>query len=216
MTDTHKHSHADGCGCAHDHGHEHQAISLTRRWALSLLFIGISLFLLRSFIVAQMLVRVTSYSTSSSYANAIRMCKKIIAIDSQNKQAWDSLGYVYMDNSQVDMAIPAFEQVLMIDPHDKGAASFELGQAYLAKGEYPKAIECFERVRNAGPRASVLLEADVLKYRHGTLGFRSLNSMQTLLGLLLECYQKTGDTVQAAEVQKEYDIYKAKHSRVLF
>jgi len=59
----------------------------------------------------------------------------------------------------------------MIDPKDKGAASFELGQAYYAKGDYSKAIEYFERVRSAGPRAGVLLEADILKYRHGALDF---------------------------------------------
>ena len=61
--------------------------------------------LLRSFIVGQMLVRVTSYSANSSYSDAIRICKKIITIDGDNMQAWTSLGYAYMDLSQVDMAI---------------------------------------------------------------------------------------------------------------
>jgi len=163
-----------------------------------------------------MLVRVTSYSTSASYNDAIRICKKIIAIDKNNKQAWTSLGYAYMDLSQVDMAIPVFEKVLLINPEDTGAASFELAQAYYLKGNFSKAIEYFERVRTAGPRAAALLEADILKYRHGTLGFRSLNSMQTLLGALLECYKQTGNTAQAAVIQKEYDYYKNKHSKILF
>ena len=74
----------------------------------------------------------------------------------------------------------------------------------------------FERVRYAGPRFGALLDADILKYRHGTLGFRSLNSMKTLLGALLECYKKTGNASQAAVIQKEYDFYKNKHSKVLF
>ncbi len=213
----HTHSHAEGC-CDHDHGHSHDQNSWppARRWLLSILIVGVLLVLLRPFIVGQMIVRVTSYSASSSYNDAVRICKKIIAIDGGNKQAWTSLGYAYMDMSQVDMAIPAFEKVLSIDPEDKGAASYELGQAYYAKGEYVRAIACFERVRSAGPRASALLEADVLKYRHGTLGFRNLNSMQDLLGLLLDSYKKTGNTVQAAAVQKEYDFYKNKHSRILF
>ena len=128
----------------------------------------------------------------------------------------DVLGYTYMDLGQVDMAIVAFEKVLMINPENRGAASFELGQAYYSKNDFTKAIEYFERVRGAGPKAGELLEADILKYRHGTLGFRSLNSMQTLLGILLKCYQKTGNTIQAAEIQKEYDFYKNKHSKILF
>jgi len=217
---THNHSHVQvkDCTCNHDHehSHDHHAFKLSHRWLLSVLIVGVLLILLRPFIVGQMLARVTSYSVNSSYHDAVRICKKIIAIDPGNKQAWASLGYVYMDLSQIDMAIPAFEKALSIDPEDKGAASFELGQAYYAKGDFIKAIGYFERVRTAGLRAGALLDADILKYRHGTLGFRSLNSMQTLLGTLLECYKKTGDTVKAVDIQKEYDFYKNKHSKVLF
>jgi len=209
---THKHAHDGNC-C---HEHSQNSLSLDRRWILSILIVGILLIVLRPFIVGQMLVRVTSYSANAAYSDAVRICKKIIAIDPGNKQAWTSLGYAYMDMRQVDRAIPAFEKVLSINPEDKGAASFELGQAYFLKGDYARAIENLERIRTAGPRADVLLEADVLKYRHGTLGFRSLNSMQTLLGALLECYQKTGNTLKAAEIQKEYDFYKNKHSKILF
>jgi tetratricopeptide (TPR) repeat protein len=215
MTNSHTHSHAKDCACDHDHDH-HGSTGLLGRWLLTILIVGVLLILLRSFIVGQMIVRVTSYSVNSSYNDAIRICKKIIAIDKDNKQAWTSLGYAYMDLSQVDMAIPAFEKVLSIDPQDRGAASYELGQAYYAKGDFAKAIACFERIRNAGPKAAALLDADILKYRHGTLGFRSVNSMKSLLGTLLECYQKTGNTAQAAEIEKEYDVYKSKHSKILF
>ena len=215
-TIVHSHSDAKDCTCDHDHDHEQDPLSLISRWLLTVLIVGLLLILLRSFIVGQMLVRVTSYSANSYYSNAIRICKKIITIDKDNKQAWTSLGYAYMDLSQVDMAIPAFGKVLLLNPEDKGAASFELGQAYYGKGDFAKAIEYFERVRSAGPRAAALLDADILKYRHGTLGFRSLNSMKTLLGALLECYKKTGNASQAAVIQKEYDFYKNKHSKVLF
>ena len=214
MTNSHTHSHAQDCAC--DQNHDHHPLSLYRRWLLTLLLVGGLLILLRPFIVGQMLVRVTSYSANSSYSNAIRICKKIITIDKDNKQAWTSLGYAYMDLSRSDMAIPVFEKVLLLDPEDKGAASFELGQVYYAKGDWARAIGYFERVESAGPRAAALLDADILKYRHGTLGFRSLNSMKTLLGMLLECYKQTGNAAQGAVIQKEYDFYKNKHSKILF
>ena len=139
-THEHAHSHAKDCACDHDHGHDQHPLSLTRRWLFSVFIIGLLLIFLRSFIVGQMLVRVTSYSANSSYNDAIRICKKILILDRDNKQAWTSLGYAYMDLSQVDMAIPVFEKVLMLNPDDKGAASFELGQAYYLKGGYAKAI----------------------------------------------------------------------------
>jgi len=215
---THSHSHAHDCSCdhGHDHAHDHNPLSFSYRWILSILIIGALLVFLKPFIVGQMLVRVTSYSANASYHDAVRICNKIIAIDPYNKQAWTSLGYAYMDMSQTDMAIAAFDRVLLLNPDDRGAASFELGQAYYSKGDFTNAIRYFERVRNAGPRAAALLDADILKYRHGTLGFRSLNSMQTLLGLLLDSYKKTGDLARSAEVQKEYDSYKNKHSKILF
>jgi len=211
---------SEDCACDHDHenehSHDHNRLSFFQRWLLSVLIVGVLLVLLRPFIAGQMLVRVTSYSANSSYNDAVRICKKIIAIDNENIKAWTSLGYAYMDLSRSDLAIPAFEQVLLLNPEDKGAASFELGQAFYSKDDFTRAIDYFERVRSTGPRASALLEADVLKYRHGTLGFRSLNSMQSLLGMLLDCYRKTGNTARATKVQKEYDYYKNKHSKILF
>lgn len=208
------HTHAKTCACENDPNLDH--LSLIHRWLLSILFIGLLLVFLKPFIIGQMLQRVISYSSSFSNNDVVRVCKKIIAIDKNNIYAWTSLGYAYMDLSKINKAIPAFEKVLTLNTQDKLAASFELGQAYYAKGHFAKAIAYFQRTRSAGPRAGLMLDADILKYRHGTLGFRSLNSMQTLLGLLQECYQKTGDMAKAAEIQKEYDFYKNKHSKILF
>lgn len=217
---SHSPSHDASCACdhRHDHGHSHAAgaSQLFYRWLLSVLFLGGMLFLLKPFIVAQMLVRVSSYSVDSSYNDAIRMCQKIIAIDKDNIKAWTSLGYAYRDLSQNDRAITVFHKVLLLNPNDKGAASFELGRAYYAMGDYPRAIASFERLRSAGSRAAAILEADVLKYRHGKQAYRSLKSMQTLLGELADCYKQTGNTVLAKQIQDEYETYKNKHSKNLF
>ena len=218
--DPHVHAHAKGCCCDHgqnhEHSHDHNFLPFAYRWFLSVMIVGGMLILLRPFIVSQMLVRVTSYGASFSYSDEIRLCKKIIALDKDNRQAWTSLGYAYLDSSQFDKAIAAFDHVLLLNPGDRGAASFELGQAYYAKGEFAKAIVLLERVRAAGPRAGFLLDADILKYRHGSVGLRSLNSMQTLLGILLECYKQTGNAPHQAEIQKEYDLYKGRHQLMYF
>jgi len=219
--------HAHDCSCSHDHKHDHDhdhdhshhqhsPFGIGPRWGVSIVIIVVLLIVLRPFILGQLQVRVTSYATASMFNDAVRLSEKIISLDPNNIQAWDSMGYAYMDMSNSDMAKMAFEKVIQINPQDHGAASFELGQIFYDKGNYPDAIQYFERVRQAGPRASELLEADILKYRHGTFGFRSLNSMETLLGDLLDCYQKTGHSLLASQVQEEYNQYKHKHSKLLF
>jgi len=204
--------------CHHEHSHDcnHGQMSFFTRWMLSVLMVGLILILLRPFLIGQMFVRVVSYSAYSHYSDAIRICKKIIFIDKDNQQAWTALGFSYMDSLQVDRAIAAFKKVLLLNPQDKGAASFELGQAYFSKKDFTRAIVYLQRVRSAGSRAGALLDADILKYRHGISGFKSVNSMQSLLGMLLTCYKQTGDIVQEAQIQKEYDFYQNKHNRILF
>jgi len=206
------------CTCEHGHEHSHEQgrMDFLTRWLLSGLLVGVLLVCLRPFLIDQMFVRVTSYAAYSYYNDDVRLCQKIIFIDKDNKQAWTALGYAYMDLSRVKEAIAAFDKVLLLDPHDKAAASFELGQAYFLKKDFAQAIMYFQRVRSAGPRAGALLDADILKYRHGILGFQSVHSMRHLLGLLLACYQQTGDSVQAAAIQKELDLYKKEHQRTLF
>src|SRR5882672_79717 len=100
----HTHAHAGDCGCGHSHDHasDGQLLPLRRRWILAPLLVVFLLFLLRPFMVEQMLVRVTSYAAASAYDDVVRMCHKIIAIDPDNIQAWTSLGYAYHDLSQTE------------------------------------------------------------------------------------------------------------------
>src|SRR5689334_6874177 len=100
----HKNPPADDCGCDH-HGHHHDqdAFPLSVRWGIAVLTIAILLFALRPFIIGQMFVRVTSYSSNAAYGDAVRICKKILAIDGDNVQAMTALGYAYMDLSQIEL-----------------------------------------------------------------------------------------------------------------
>ena len=206
------HSHA--CECEHDHSPGQ--MSFATRWIISIVMVSSIWMFLQTFCLEQMLVRVTSYASYNAYGDVIRICKKIIFLDRDNITAWISLGYAHMDQKDTEAAMATFNQVLALNPQDKGAASFELGKAYFLKGNFPKAIHYFETVRNTGPRAAALLDADILKYRHGAASFRSLNSMQALLGMLKECYKKTGDQLKAREIQKELDLYTAKPKRRFF
>ncbi len=203
--------------CQHDdHCHDHPQMSLPTRWLISLVIIVVALIFLRSFILEQMFVRVTSYASYNSSDEVIRLCKKIIFVDKGNIQAWTSLGYAYLDKKDMNAAMGAFNQVVVLNPQDRGAATFELAKIYFYKDDFAKARFYFESIRSSSVRAGALLDADILKYRHGAASFRSLNSMQNLLGMLMECYEQLGDKLNAQEVKKEYELYKAKGPRKFF
>lgn len=232
------HSHSDKCGCghdhdkkdseAHDHKHEHthththdhncdhNPIKFNYRWLISLVIVVIFVVVLRPFLVDQLFVRVTSYSAYASYDQAIRMCNKILFFDKENIRALTSLGFSYMDIGQKDEAIKVFGKVLQLNPQDQGAASFELGSAYFSKQDYAKAITYFERIKRTDPHGETALNADILRYRHGAIAFKSLHSMQSLLSMLGESYKQIGNTAKAQEVQKEYDVYNNKNKGRIF
>ncbi|MBF0510923.1 MAG: hypothetical protein HQL13_01200 [Candidatus Omnitrophica bacterium] len=84
------------CLCHHEHCHEQGIFSFLKRWAWSLVIVIGLLGLLRPWMVGQMLGRVESYSSNGDYKDVIRVCKKIIMIDKDNKQAWTALGLAYM------------------------------------------------------------------------------------------------------------------------
>jgi len=191
------HSEKYTCG----HGHDRHLSNIVFRWPLSLLIIAGLLFLLRPFLAQQMLVRAASYFSCSSYDDAIRICKKIILIDSKNIRAWTSLGYAYKEQGNIDKAIETYERVYTLNPKDRGSA-FDLGMAYFSKKEYLKALPYFERIRNDGPEKDNSLGVDILNYHRSSLT------------VLKECYQQLGDSVKMREIEQETKKYypKASHA----
>ncbi len=188
-----------------DHGHDHhRAPSLGIRWLLSIFIVTILLFFLKPFLIQQMLFRVSSYSSSYYFDEAIRMAKRIVFIDKNNIEAWDAIGNAYKDKAIIDKAaknydkekddinksIKAYEKVLSFDPKDV-KVYFDIGLLHFSKSDFAKAVQYFEYVRNMAPNSVKSPQADISDY-HG----KSLT-------MLYKCYESLGDTTKARQIMKE-------------
>jgi len=184
--------HSEGCACGHEN-HRH-GVSFVLRWLISAGIIVGLLFVLRPFLVQQMMVRVSSYLACAAYDDAVRVCKKIIFIDKNNFRAWSSLGYLYRQSGQIDKAIEAYKQAVVLKPEDKSIC-FDMGMAYFSRKESVRAIPCFERIRSKGPDKNKALALDIINYH------------RSALTMLRECYRQSGDLAKTNDVEREIKKY---------
>jgi tetratricopeptide (TPR) repeat protein len=197
---------------AYEHGHSHhRAWSLGTRWLLSVFIIAALLFFLKPLLVQLMLTRVSSYFSSYYFDDAIRISKRIVSIDKNNIEAWNSVGYAYKqkamidksaaaydkEKDDIDKSIKAYETVFSLDQKDIKVC-FDIGLLYFSKKEFAKAAEYFGRVRNMAVDSGESREAGIFSYRG-----RALTMLQ-------RCYESLGDTTKAGQVQKELKQYIAR------
>jgi len=180
------------CTCGHEH-HRHQS-GLFERWLLSLCIVVALLFLIKPFMVQQMLLRVASYFSCASYDEAVRICKKIIFIDSNNTKAWSSLGYAYREKGDFDKALAAYQKAYSFKPDDRGA-NFDLGMVYFSQKEFSKAIPYFEYIRNKGKEGSNSLDVSLFDYHYNALT------------MLEECFRALGADAKSRQVKQEIKKY---------
>ena len=194
---------------ANEHGHSHhRAWSLGRRWLLSVFIVAALLFFLKSFLVQLMHTRASSYFSSYYFDDAIRVSRRIVFLDKNNIEAWHSVGYAYKQKAMIDKsagnydkekddinkAVKAYETVFSLDPKDI-TVCFDIGLLYFSKGEFAKAAEYFEQVRNMAVDSGESREAGIFSYRGRALT------------MLYRCYESLGDTTRAEQIQKELKQY---------
>jgi tetratricopeptide (TPR) repeat protein len=196
--------------CERGHSHHH-AWSLGIRWLLSVFIVVALLFFLKPFLVQQMLTRASSYFSSYYFDDAIRISRRIVSIDKNHMEAWNSVGYAYKqkamidkstadydkEKDDIDKSIKAYETVFSLDPKDIRVC-FDIGLLYFSKREFAKAAWYFEHVRNMAVDSGESQEAGIFSYRG-----RSLT-------MLHRCYESLGDTAKAGRIQKELKQYMIK------
>lgn len=106
---------------------------------------------------AQSLVR------SYKYDQAIEKLKAAIATDSKFASAMQQLGDIYRKTNQHRLAIPYYEQILVIAPTLTSLTYFALGESYLYTGEYEKAKKQLTKYYNTA-RLSDKSKKLVIKY----------------------------------------------------
>ncbi len=82
---------------------------------------------------------------AENYERAIVLLQKVVAVDPNNADAWNFIGFSHRKLNDFDRALPAYDKALAIDPKHRGANEY-LGELYLRIGDLAKAEERLEKL----------------------------------------------------------------------
>ncbi len=94
------------------------------------------------------LSRFNQSKSSGDHRNALQNFKKAIELDPTYASAYNGLGSAYGQAGDMDAAIFCWEKAVELKP-DYGYPLYNLGLSYLAKGNNRKALEYFQRYKEA-------------------------------------------------------------------
>jgi tetratricopeptide (TPR) repeat protein len=94
------------------------------------------------------------YTDEKQYENAIKIYKKMIAINPKRATAYSGLGYVYGLKNDVDKEIEYYKTSLRYDAEDDDVY-LSLGKAYERKGMYQEALKAYTHAYELNPDSKV-------------------------------------------------------------
>jgi tetratricopeptide (TPR) repeat protein len=174
--------------CCHEH-YQGQ-IKPKIKWSFSLVFILTAVFLIKPFLVTQIVSRAEAYTTYGLYKDAVRQYHKALFIDSKNSDVWNRLGNSYKSLGTLSDATTAYHAAIEIDSKNR-LALFNLGMILMLKKDYQNAMPYFERVARLGPEDAEYLAV----YR-----FSQHKSSMEMLAL---CHQRLGQNEEAKKLLEE-------------
>ena len=170
-------------------------IKLRAKWIFSLIFIPVSIFLLKPFIAKQIVYRASAYSASFMYQDSIRQYKKALFIDGDNADGWIGMADVYKITEDVEEAISSYGKAIETEPQNRKAL-YSLGMTLaLKKQQYEEAKRLWDEVRKLGPESAD--ERDRYRFSYHRLSLHSL----------VAYYKRINDPDSEAEAQKELNSY---------
>ncbi|MGZ6274828.1 MAG: tetratricopeptide repeat protein, partial [Syntrophales bacterium] len=94
------------------------------------------------------------YTDQKQYENAIKIYKKMIAINPKRATAYSGLGYVYGLKNDIDKEIEYYRISLRYDAENDDVY-LSLGKAYEKKGMYQDALKAYTHAYELNPDSSV-------------------------------------------------------------
>ncbi len=91
------------------------------------------------------------YQSQGDVNSAIDVYKKSLQADNQNLDTHIALGNLYITANRPQDAQAEYEKAVRIDP--SASTRYYLGQAYIQTGEYGKAEQEFQRIKNLQPNS---------------------------------------------------------------
>lgn len=179
--------------------HDRAVRELVAKGSYSIIIVVVALIALRPLMVKQLLNRADAYSASGLYDESKRQCDKALLLDSDNSQAWYSLARIYKTQEHLDEAFGAYLRATEADPGNI-PAQFELGMMYAQDGRHQQAIPHFDQVRRLSSDKTQRPAKGDFPYHKSSLD------------MLLECYEKVGDTAKAEFTREEMRVFYPHHA----
>lgn len=160
-------------------------------WIFSLIFIPVSIFLLRPFIARQILYRASAYEASNMNQESIRQYRKALLIDGDNAEGWNGLAAVGKLAGDIEGAIGAYKKALEADPQNRKSL-YSLGMRLASdKQQYEEAAIYWNQVRELGPESADESERYLFSYH------------RLSLAALATCYRRLNDSDKEADILAE-------------
>lgn len=145
------------------------------------------------------------HSVNGLFDRAINEYLNCINIDPNFADAYNNLGYIYIQKGKVDLAIDHYKKALELDPNDDTTHS-NLAGAYDCKGDYDLAIAEFYKALDIDP-GSITVELAIEKVlkKKAALEGRSFEEVQAEVTALYPrkkeepCYNKYMDLLEDSE-----------------
>lgn len=166
------------CNCCHSHEHKIFMNPAEKR-VISIIFIGVSLIILRPFLFNQIFSRASAYMSYYLYDDAIRQYKKAILLDKYNDDAWDWLGYAYKSKGDSEKELEVYNDAIKVNPNNR-KAHFNIGMIYMSNKDYDEAVKHLRYVVAMGKEKKTAASLDAIPYYRSSLR------------MLVICYEKMG------------------------
>ena len=165
-----------------------------KRFLFSAAFLFLCLFLLRPFMVNQIILRADGYLGSDIYQEAIRQYKKAALLEPENIEIRNWLAYTYRLSGDTQKSVQAYKQALEIDAQDI-FANHNLGMIYALGKDFRSAKSYFLRASSIPPEQKRDAQADYDDY------FR-----MSLL-MLSFCQERLGEIQEAIKTNRKILLY---------
>ena len=93
-----------------------------------------------------------AYSFQGRYDDAINECRKAIQLDPEFGNPYNDIGAYLIEKNRLDEAIPWLEKAIEAKRYDSYCFPYyNLGRVWELKGDWPKALECYQSALKDNP-----------------------------------------------------------------
>jgi tetratricopeptide (TPR) repeat protein len=163
-------------------------LNLASRWLISIVIIILGFFLVRPFLIKNLLRRASAYWQYGLFNEVIREHRKAIWLDPHNSYLWNELAITYDFVGDEEKMYQTVRQALVINPRNR-IANFLAGRYLVTRNRFAEAVPFFEKVYQLGPDDPEEIKTYFFPY------------YKMACNILPFCYKKLGEVEKLRQFQ---------------